>query len=78
MLEAKIAGIDTPVTLPETEEAPVRIPLSNLVPDADYTFTVALKSGEKLEGETKTTYHSPPSRTSTPTTAWRAHILASS
>ena len=58
-LEAKIAGIDTPVTLPETEEAPVRIPLSNLVPDADYTFTVALKSGEKLEGETKTTYHSP-------------------
>ena len=58
-LEAKIAGIDTPVTLPETEEAPVRIPLSDLVPDADYTFTVALKSGEKLEGETKTTYHSP-------------------
>lgn len=58
-LEAKIAGIDTPVTLPETEEAPVRIPLSNLVPDADYTFTVELKSGEKLEGETKTTYHSP-------------------
>ena len=29
------------------------MPLSDLVPDADYTFTVALKSGEKLEGETK-------------------------
>ena len=35
------------------------MPLSDLVPDADYTFTIALKSGEKLEGETKVAYHSP-------------------
>lgn len=78
-LEAKIAGIDTPVTLPETEEAPVRIPLSDLVPDADYTFTVALKSGEKLEGETKTTYHSPAVTDKyTDHGMGGAHILASS
>ena len=58
-LEAKVAGIDTAVELPEAQDAPLRVPLSDLVPDADYTFTIALKSGEKLEGETKVTYHSP-------------------
>lgn len=58
-LEAKVAGIDTAVELPEAQDAPLRVPLSDLVPDADYTFTIALKSGEKLEGETKVAYHSP-------------------
>ena len=58
-LEAKISGIDTPVALPEADEAPLRIALSDLVPDADYTFTINLKSGEKLEGDTKISYHSP-------------------
>ena len=58
-LEAKIAGVDTAIALPEAEDAPLRIALSDLVPDADYTFTIALKSGEKLEGDTKLTYHSP-------------------
>ena len=58
-LEAKIAGVDKPIELPEAEDAPLRIALSDLVPDADYTFTIALKSGEKLEGDTKITYHSP-------------------
>ena len=58
-LEAKVAGIDTAIELPEAQDAPLRVPLSDLVPDADYTFTIALKSGEKLEGETKVAYHSP-------------------
>ena len=69
-LEAKIAGIDTPVELPETEEPPLRIPLAELVPDADYTFTVSLTSGEKLEGDTKVSYHSP-----TVTDKYTAHGL---
>mgnify|MGYP004599601529 CR=1 FL=1 len=58
-VEAKIAGVDQTITLPEAEEAPLNLPLGTLVPDADYTFTIALKSGDKLEGDTKVTYHSP-------------------
>ena len=58
-VEAKIVGVDQTITLPEAEEAPLNLPLGTLVPDADYTFTIALKSGDKLEGDTKVTYHSP-------------------
>ena len=58
-VQAKIAGIDTTIDLADTDEAPLRISLSELVPDADYTFTVALRSGEKLEGETTAAFHVP-------------------
>lgn len=58
-LTGKISGLDETAISMEVEDAPVRLAISELVPDADYSFTLALSSGEKLEGETKLTYHAP-------------------
>mgnify|MGYP001142977925 FL=1 len=58
--DAGFDSLDFPLSVySRPQDAPLRVPLSDLVPDADYTFTIALKSGEKLEGETKVAYHSP-------------------